>query len=731
MAINFAGLLGGLGAGAQQLATQQEQQRQFDINKLFAERTFQEGVAKRKQDFELAQKTADRLDAAQRRQEQILANQEAAAAFSVVNQIASGDLQDEITTRAELGKPGLTDAQRQGILAARKEKHDAAANAIRGFGALPDFQRIYGDPLKLLKPSTVLMPGYKPTVNVTFAEEQAAFKAARDRIAAVPKANQLSQWKQQFDQLVSAGFDQSVVEKNLARPGAVIEPGVTTAKTRAAMPGETAGIFGNVVGVPSFVPSETTAGGKKIERSILPSGEVQVQETTAPILQEYVTPEMETMRVQAQRLKNDELAALLNPRIRKATVENEILELRSKLLGKQLAWYDRLTTAQINQMNSAARKAAAAGKKANSDLLSLSDRVKLFMAQSLNAYRTDTMTESRRKNSLAEVRALRSEITRLRITASQAKMQAGQASDSANEQFRQSSMQEADNLSKQADDLEAKLKAFESGNVAAMEAASGISPINVGTAGAADLSSFVQRQTPAAQLMGNLVSQGLGGVVGPGGQQAPAAPNVIVAPNISIPGMGGAAAGAVPGLGGTGFISTGNPLLDAIAGQLGPGGMGAAGGGGGGMESGPVINYQNLSKMYGFIDQKEMAATLEGPMGSLYVNANGSLTKEGTKFLSSLNEARKNAKVDEYAKTFLTDKSSKGAPYQLMERYISSPNKKNFKFPAGWSTEGRLAIIREAERRTGNVGPRGASTVGRDFKNPGVVYNSSTGQPVK
>lgn len=565
MAINFAGLLGGLGTGAQQLAAQQEQQRQFDINKLFAERTFQESITKRKQDFGLAQQAADRLDAAQRRAERQQSAVEAGRAYEVVRSIIADELRDEQTTYGEMAQPGLQATDIEEMRRLRAERRAVRESQLKGY-QLPDFVNIYGDPLAMLPPSKLVSAGYRPPVALKPLERLQVFDASRKRISEVPDKDKASVWAGEAARISETlGLPLEDVRRSLRAPGEILTPGVTTTRKRVAQPGELLAGTGEAPapGI-GFKPMETLAGGATVRRTVLPSGEIQLEETTAPVRESYASKEMDDLRERAQALNNALLEGTVQSKIRSGKAAADLAEIKARIAGKEEAWYDRTADARIKKLlaTPAGKRAANASKTGIAEAMSIKDMVAVFNANSLASYRDAVLWDKDQSRRTSELNRIQSRIDKLKSTADAAEFKSAEAKSMGDEVSRRSAAGIADRLRKEAADLEKSLEPVRTGNAAGMAAVAGVPYADTRTMGRSGLETFL---SIGQQRLNQMAT---GGVLGSqqGQQQAPQqqAPNIIVAPQIGIPGQqvaapgypglpGGAAGSWWPGGGGPAF----------------------------------------------------------------------------------------------------------------------------------------------------------------------------------
>jgi len=578
MAINLSGLLGGLGIGAQQLASQMEERRKFDLNKAFTQEEFAQRKLKQQQDYELARDTAERADKALLRQERQQALAMANQTDIAVRGLIASDLADEQKTIGELGSLGLTPERIGQIKEERAARRKLVEDALSAYGKEGIYRDVYGDPMARLAPSRVVAPTYVAPINVTPEQRMNIFGAARTAIERSAPGQKMQEWGGQVRKLQALGLNQSDIQRFLPKPGTVYEVGAETTQVRPAMSGETIlpqgpiladGIFsGPAFASSKFQPVETLPSGERIERTILPSGEVQVTRKQPDVTEQYSSPEMEGLKAQAQRLHNQQFELLMDPTVQAAYLKNEGLRLKARLNLKELAWYDRLADAKVKDLleqrgGRGASSAAKNAKDAVDALMSVSDAVKVYNAESLNAYRNADLWMRDRTQRNAELDRYERQVQAIETKADAAELKAAEARDTAYEATRQKSVDLAKRLRAEAADLRQKIKAIRDGNASAMARYAGMSSFDPNNASASDLMSYIQNPggNRMTQLMGGGVQTTRSGQSGGAGTSP-----MVYAPNITVGGQGaaagqGGAPGAAPG-GGASPLGPGGPKFD-------------------------------------------------------------------------------------------------------------------------------------------------------------------------
>jgi len=595
MAINLSGLLGGLGIGAQQLASQMESERQFDINKRMAQQDFLSRLMKQRQDYELARDTAERADKALLRQERQQALAMANQTDIAVRGLIASDLVDEQKTIGELGSLGLTPERIGQIKEERAARRKLVEDALSAYGKEGIYRDVYGDPMARLAPSRVVAPTYVAPINVTPEQRINIFGGARTAIERSAPGQKMQEWGGQVRKLQALGLNPVDIERFLPKPGTVYEVGAETTQARSAMPGEVVSFktpikspegevilpqgptkdFGVISGLPfagsKFKPVETLPSGERITRTILPSGEVQVTRKQPDVTEQYTSPEMEGLKAQAQRLHNQQFELLMDPTVQAAYLKNEGLRLKARLNLKELAWYDRLADAKVRDLleqrgGRGVSSAAKNAKDAVDTLMSVSDAVKVYNAESLNAYRNADLWMRDRTQRNSELDSLERQVRAIETKADDAELKAAEARDTAYEATRQKSVELAKRLRSEAAELRQKIKAIRDGNASAMARYAGVSSFDPNQASASDLMSYIQNPggNRMTELMGGGVQTTRSGQSGGTGTSP-----MVYAPNITVGGQGavagqGGAPGVAPGGGASPFGPGGPGFNDKV-----------------------------------------------------------------------------------------------------------------------------------------------------------------------
>jgi hypothetical protein len=583
MAINFAGLLGGLGAGAQQLATQREQERQFNINRQFAERQFAESQLGRQQQYELQKAQGERADAALDRQMREARNKELRDANISAIKLIDQDNLDEENFLKELRAPGLTPADIENIRARRRQRRKVVEDALNSFDKIEGYSDLFGPAVSRLQASPIAGTGelkIRPQIN--WKDYTSVLEQARKRISDVAPAQQRETWATQVGLLAnSIGVDFEDVAGQIPEPGSLVK-GITpqtTTKQRAPTANEL-GIYGPApldtakvlremaVGqqkggaqgnrlLPGFKPTETLPGGATVTRAFNPAtGMIDVTETEAPLKYGYSTSEKEVLQRTALELKNQETRLLMDPRVRKANEDARTARLRGDLMEKELDWVDRLNQSKIDSASRArVAKAAAAAKQGASLGVSLADRIKMYSAESLNSYRDAQTYLADAKLRQGEIGRLTAEISKLETLANAAEVKAAESADKAMANVRNASLKVAAQLREQAKALRTQLGHIEQGNVAGMRAFTGsqmggFDPMN---ASVADIAARVQTGSAGVARIGQLMQTGVEGMRS-GTQQVPQQGQGGVMVNLGGINLGGllGGGGPAPGPGGGG-----------------------------------------------------------------------------------------------------------------------------------------------------------------------------------
>lgn len=562
MAINLSGLLGGLGIGAQQLASQLEERRKFNINKALAEDEFVQRKLKQQQDYDLARDAAERADKTLLRQERAQALTLANNTDIAVRGLIASDLADEQKTIGDLGSLGLTPERIQQIKDERSARRKLVEDALSAYGKEGIYREVYGDPLMRLAPSRVVAPTYVAPINITPEQRINIFGGARTAIERSAPGQKLQEWGGQVRKLQALGLQPQDIERYLPKPGTVYEAGKITSAERAAMPGEfiqpqgpardSGYITGTPIVSPKFTPSETLPTGERITREVLPSGQIKVTRQQPDITEQYASAEMEGLKATAQRLQNEQYALLMDPTVKQKILQNEGLQIKNRLGLRQLAWYDRLQSAKIKDLleQRGSGGSAKAAKDAVNGLMSVSDAVKVYNAEQLNAYRNADLWIKDRAAREAELNRLQSRVDQLKKNANEAEIKGAQSKDTAFEATRKTSIALANNLRKEAADLERQINAIRAGNQQAMARYAGVSSFDPNQASASDLLGYIQNPggNRLTQMMG-------GGVAATRSGQSGGAGGIVFSPNFSFGGPGGAGAGpgqGAPGQGGPG-----------------------------------------------------------------------------------------------------------------------------------------------------------------------------------
>lgn len=463
MAINFAGLLGGLGVGAQQLAAQREQERQFNINRQFAERQFAESQLGRQQQYELQKAAAERADALAERQSKELRNKELGLANQSVVSLLSADLQDEEKALEELRQPGLSPTDIEGIRERRRKRRKVVEDALASFDKMTGYSDLFGSAFSRLQASPIA--GTEPlrvTPKVNWTQYFDKLDTARKTIASVAPDKQQSEWATQAAILAKGtGAPMEEVEQKLPRPGTGT------------------GVFEQ---------------GKEI-----------------PF--QYSSPERDALLTEAQRLQNEERRLLMDSKFKAAIEDVNTKRLRNILMQRQINWYDRIQASNIasKAARAAVQKAQAAAKAGAEKGISLADRVRIFSAESLNAYRdnqTWVATEQMRQTRIGK---LSDEISKLETLANAAEVKAAESADKAMKNVQSASLKVAESLRAQAKALRQQLDHIRNGNAAGMAAYTGSSlgAFNPATASSAGLASFLQSGQARIQSLMQTGVQGM------------------------------------------------------------------------------------------------------------------------------------------------------------------------------------------------------------------------------
>jgi hypothetical protein len=545
-----------------------ESERQFDINKRMAQQDFLSRLMKQRQDYELARDTAERADKGLARQERALSVTAAQNTDVAVRNLIASDIADEQKTIGELGAVGLTPERKQQIKDDRAARRRFVEDSLAAYGKEGIYREIYGDPLGRLAPSRVTASGYEAPINLPVQDRIAIFGNARKAIEQVAPSQKMAAWEGQVRQLQLAGIDRRLIEEHLPMPGRVYQEAPKTMEVpRAAMSGEQFTFITPMAGMPSipipitqFRPKETRPSGERITRTILPSGEVQVARQQQPdVTEQYQGPERAELERRLKEVQLREAEALLDPKVRRRLLENEQLRIKNALAEKQLNWYDRLTDAKIKDLleenRGAARRGAAAAKDAVGELMSVSDAVKVYNAESMNAWRNATLREQWLARRDRTISSLRSRIASARNKAGAARLEESKAKDTAYAAVQRAAGKLATELETEADSLSRQLDAIERGEIG------GVDPYQMSSG---ELSTYL---APGGNRLMDLMQGGVNRTQqGQSGQQG-----TIFSPvfNVSGPGVQGAVAGqggapgAAPGAGASPF-GPGGPKPDDL-----------------------------------------------------------------------------------------------------------------------------------------------------------------------
>lgn len=642
MAINFAGLLGGLGVGAQQLAAQREQERQFNINRQFAERQFAESQLGRQQQYELQKAAAERADALAERQSKELRNKELGLANQSVVSLLSADLQDEEKALEELRQPGLSPADIEGIRERRRKRRKVVEDALASFDKMSGYSDLFGSAFSRLQASPVAgVEPLKVTPKVNWTQYFDKLDAARKTIASVAPDKQQSEWATQAAILAKGtGASMEEVEQKLPRPGTgtgVFEPSTFNIPSPEG-----------VIPQPKTGAEDWLANINRI-RSEFGQAPTQLQEVKGKEIPfQYSSPERDALLTEAQRLQNEERRLLMDSKFKAAIEDVNTKRLRNILTQKQIDWYDRIQAANIASKAArvAVQKAQAAAKAGTEKGISLADQVRMFSAESLNAYRDNQTWLATEKMRQTRIGQLSGEISKLETLANAAEVKAAESADKAMKNVQSASLKVAESLRAQAKALRQQLDHISNGNAAGMAAYTGSSlgAFNPATASSAGLASFLQGGQARIQSLMQTGVQGMQS--GMQGQQPQGQGGTVVnLGGISI-GGGQPAAGMVGPNGQPLNFNDPATLMAMIQAFAGKGGMAD-------YKPTPEITmgrWDELRKVFPNLTDNDI---------KVYLKPDGSLVPEGKTLLTALNK-RKGEALRKGATKFAEDVQKSG-----------------------------------------------------------------------
>lgn len=580
MAINLAGLLGGLGVGAQQLASQQEQQRQSDSAKRLQEQQLAETKAQNLRNYNLALQKDEREDAR-------LLEAEARQTYTILNNYAIQDRDDEAQTLTELTTYGKTPEEKQFLIDQRKARHEYRRKAIEDLGSLPEVVKRFPDVTRLLAPSKIAAEGFiAPSAMIPFNQQLAAIESATKAVGALSPAARPGDVARRRAELAQLGIPQSTLDASFPMMGQPKNIGEATTRSRAPLESEllTGPVDlervnqirrefgepsivnqGGVFVVPSSVESTQTPGiSARVTRQFDPAtGQVRLTEQQQ-YMPTYEPPEAEATRRGIQQQQLEFLRRTMDPRVAKEFWNSRLARANALLKDKELEWFDRKADAEIKAMWRRGTKGASSG------LAEIAGDLKAFAAESLAASRFGSLGVSIANLDIQNERLRQGRIQsmerRLDGVAAQikeAKVAAAKARDMGLAGTHKAGMDAVDELVRQESELRKQLDLVRSGNADAINSgffSGAITDLNqTPTSG---LPSAAQMLQQATSRTGQIVQGGVQGFRS--GQQGG---GINFNPQFNLGGQqAGAAGGVAPGalpwpLGGGGGPQFGDPAL--------------------------------------------------------------------------------------------------------------------------------------------------------------------------
>lgn len=563
MAINFAGLLGGLGAGAQQLATQQEQQRQSDLAKRLQEQQLEEAKAQNLRNYNLARSKDEREDAR-------LLEAEARQTYTILNNYAIQDRDDEAQTLTELTTYGKTPEEKQFLIEQRRARHEYRKRAIKDLGSLPEVVKRFPDVTLLLAPSKIAAEGFiAPSAMIPFNQQLSAIESATKAVGALSPAARPGDVARRRAELAQLGIPQSTLDASFPMMGQPKNIGEATTRSRAPLESEllTGPVDlervnqirrefgepsivnqGGAFVVPSSVESTQTPGiSARVTRQFDPAtGQIRLTEQQQ-YMPTYEPPEAENQRRGIQQQQLEFLRRTMDPRVAKEFWNSRLARANALLADKKLEWFDKKADAEIKAMWRRGTKGASSG------LAEIAGDLKAFAAESLAASRfgslgvsvanLDIQNERLRQG---RIQSMERRLDGIRTQINEATMALAKAKDTAFSGTHKAGLAVVEDLKKQESELRKQLDLVVSGNADAINSgffSGAIADLNqTPTSG---LPSAAQMLQQATSRTGQIVQGGVQGFRS--GQQGG---GINIAPQFVLGGQqagAGAAGGVAPG----------------------------------------------------------------------------------------------------------------------------------------------------------------------------------------